>query len=59
MVYTVDLLMFCVWEKGVENVENKDFGLSKLLPSATPGKCCVYLRIGHDTFLLLPSPLTV
>jgi hypothetical protein len=40
-------------------VEKQDFGLSKLLSSATPGKCCVYLSTDHYTFLLLPRPLTV
>jgi hypothetical protein len=40
-------------------VEKEDVGLTKLLSSATPGKCSVHLRTGHDTFLLLPSPLTI
>jgi len=40
-------------------MEKEHFGLNKLSYSATPGKCCVYLRTGHNTFLLLPSPLNV
>jgi hypothetical protein len=45
--------------KGDQNVEKENVGLRKLLSSATPDKCFVHLRTGHDTFLLLPSPLTI